>query len=125
MPTTVMRTLTTTRVHVFRQWSKEWDAETLFLNEGSGVGLLVQPRPCRAVLMHQDVLHRVSAPSLAARRPRYSLVWKLCLVPRAALGAEDGGDKLGAHEAPARRAAGLAARETICRKEWGAPTRLG
>tara|TARA_B100000767_G_scaffold248471_1_gene249396 strand:- start:278 stop:430 length:153 start_codon:yes stop_codon:yes gene_type:complete len=32
--------------------------------------------------MHQDVLHRVSTPSMLARRPRYSLVWKLIFVPR-------------------------------------------
>ena len=32
--------------------------------------------------MHQDVLHRVSTPSMLARRPRYSLVWKLLFVPR-------------------------------------------
>ena len=42
----------------------------------------MQPRPGRAVLMHQDVLHRVSTPSMLARRPRYSLVWKLLFVPR-------------------------------------------
>lgn len=33
----------------------------------------------------QDVLHRVSTPSqLAGSRPRYSLVWKLVFMPRAA-----------------------------------------
>jgi hypothetical protein len=42
------------------------------------VGLVVRPKRYRAVLMDQDVLHRVSAPSAAAGgRPRYSLVWKL------------------------------------------------
>ena len=42
------------------------------------VGLAVRPRRGRAVLMDQDVLHRVSAPSAAAGgQPRYSLVWKL------------------------------------------------
>ena len=44
----------------------------------TGVGLVVRPKRGRAVLMDQDVLHRVSAPSAAAGgRPRYSLVWKL------------------------------------------------
>ena len=53
-------------VYLDERWCKEWDAETLFLAEEAGVGLLVQPRPGRAILMHQDVLHRVSAPSLTA-----------------------------------------------------------
>ncbi|KAL3894430.1 MAG: hypothetical protein SGPRY_013812, partial [Prymnesium sp.] len=44
-------------------------SETLFLEPTNGVGLLVQPRPGRAVLMHQDVCHRLSTPSLIARRP--------------------------------------------------------
>ena len=39
------------------------------------------PHP-HQVLMHQDVLHRVSTPSMLAHRPRYSLVWKLLFVPR-------------------------------------------
>ena len=118
-------------VYVDAHWQRDWDAETLFLDGACGVGLLVQPRPARAVLsaqaavrtrrhsiatrpvvrvrdratgaVHQDVLHRVSTPSLAARRPRYSLVWKLCFVPRAA----------------------AAERETICRAEWGPPVRIG
>ena len=48
----------------------------------AGVGLVVRPKRGRAVLMDQDVLHRVSAPSAAAGgRPRYSLVWKLVLPP--------------------------------------------
>ena len=39
---------------------------------------MVRPKSGRAVLMDQDILHRVSAPSSAAGgRPRYSLVWKL------------------------------------------------
>ena len=42
------------------------------------VGVVVRPKRGRAVLMDQDVLHRVSAPSASAEgRPRYSLVWKL------------------------------------------------
>ncbi len=42
------------------------------------VGVMVRPKRGRAVLMDQDVLHRVSAPSASAEgRPRYSLVWKL------------------------------------------------
>ena len=84
------------------EWRREWDAETLFLQSQRGVGLLVQPRPGRAVLMHQEVLHRVSTPSLLAHRPRYSLVWKLVFVPRIA----------------------STAKESIIRADWGEPLRL-
>ena len=48
----------------------------------SGAGLLVQARGGRAVLMHQDILHRLTPPSELPRRPRYSLVWKLIFWPR-------------------------------------------
>ena len=92
-------------VYLDEYWKAEWDAETLFVDPESGAGLLVQPRPGRAVLMHQDVLHRVSTPSLLARRPRYSLVWKLIFIPKKPDGADD---------------------ESICRPaEWGTPVRLG
>ena len=92
-------------VYLDEYWKAEWDAETLFVDPGSGAGLVVQPRPGRAVLMHQDVLHRVSTPSLLARRPRYSLVWKLIFIPKRPDGADD---------------------ESICRPaEWGTPVRLG
>ena len=90
-------------VYLNEAWKQEWDAETLFLEPTRGAGLLVQPRPGRAVLMHQDVLHRVSTPSLLARRPRYSLVWKLVFLPKN------------------ERHNGA---ETICRPEWGEPVRL-
>ena len=86
-------------------WCEDWDAETLFLADEAGVGLLVQPRPGRACLMHQDVLHRVSAPSRLANRPRYSLVWKLVFTPIEAMPPRD--------------------RETVCRPEWGRPLRIG
>mmetsp|Transcript_25084 Transcript_25084/g.58479 ORF Transcript_25084/g.58479 Transcript_25084/m.58479 type:complete len:207 (-) Transcript_25084:249-869(-) len=92
-------------VYLNESWRREWDAETLFLNADCGAGIFVQPRPGRAVLMHQDALHRVSTPSMKALRPRYSLVWKLLFVPRAADGAS-------------------VAAETICRPEWGPPTKL-
>lgn len=91
-------------VYCNARWCPEWDAETLFVDGASGVGLCVQPRPCRAVLMHQDVLHRLNQPSPLAKRPRYSLVWKLVFVPRTA------GDQV---------------HETISRREWGPPARLG
>jgi hypothetical protein len=52
-----------------------------------------------SAMLLQDVLHRLSAPSAAAQRPRFSLVWKLVLVPRSP-----------------QQAACLA------RPEWGVPT---
>ena len=108
-------------------WRRDWDAETLFLAEGPGVGVLVQPRPGRCVLMHQEVLHRVSTPSLTARRPRFSLVWKLVFFPRAQPQGQGQGQGQREAEAepedaeqPHRRRA-----ETICRAEWGVPARVG
>ena len=99
-------------VYADEVWDSEWDAETLFLEQSKGVGLLVQPRPGRAVLLHQDILHRVSTPSLLANRPRFSLVWKLCFVPKR---GERQGDSSGSHSQADRR-------ETICRPElWGDP----
>ena len=107
-------------VYVDAHWQADWAAETLFLSEARGVGVLVQPRPARAILMHQDVCHRVSTPSISARRPRYSLVWKLLFVPRAGMGSPvPEAAKGNAHFAPPRE------RETICRPEWGPPTQLG
>lgn len=94
-------------VYLDEHWRKEWDAETLFVDTNRGIGLIVQPRPGRCVLMHQDVLHRVSTPSRIAQRPRYSLVWKLVFVPKKASAASI--KDLG---------------ETICRPEWGSPSLL-
>lgn len=92
-------------VYLDAEWRPEWAGETLFAEHDRGVGLAVQPRPGRAVLMHQDVLHRVNAPSPLARRPRYSLVWKLVFVPR------------DARSSP--RAA-----ESVLRPEWGTPVHI-
>lgn len=60
-------------------WPVTYGADTLFLDSGgSDAGIFVRPKRNRAVLMQQDVLHKVSSPSAAAGGlPRYSLVWKL------------------------------------------------
>ncbi len=63
---------------------------------------MVRPKPGRVVLMDQDVLHRLSVPSGAAGRPRYSLVFKLVMLPREADGAC-----------------------SIARPEWGRPVAFG
>lgn len=65
------------------QWEPNWGGDTHFLDASTGTGLFVSPRPCRAVLFDQDLMHRVVPPSAAAGgRPRFSLVWKLALLPR-------------------------------------------
>lgn len=67
------------------KWPRQWDAETLFLDDDTDIGIVVRPKCFRAVLMDQDILHRVSTPSqVAGSRPRYSLVWKLVFMPRVA-----------------------------------------
>lgn len=35
------------------EWRREWDAETLFLDTMSDVGVVVRPKRCRAILMDQ------------------------------------------------------------------------
>jgi hypothetical protein len=91
------------------EWPREWAAETFFLDAATDSGVLVRPRPCRAVLMHQDVVHKASTPSAAANgAPRFSLVLKLALVPR--VGQE-----------VALRRAGYC----LSRPEWGAPVSFG
>lgn len=83
-------------------WPREWLAETLFLDSNTDTGVMVRPKPGRGVLMDQDVIHRLSAPSMAAGQPRYSLVWKLVFVPK--------------HPAQCC---------TIARADWGQPTAFG
>ncbi|KAL1511273.1 hypothetical protein AB1Y20_006081 [Prymnesium parvum] len=99
-------------VYLDSEWRSDWDAETLFLEQSKGVGFFVQPRPGRAVLMHQDVFHRLSTPSMLARRPRYSLVWKLLFIPQHDASLREGDDNEGRPE-------------TICRQEWGPPLIIG
>ena len=65
-------------------WPRNFDAETLFLDDETETGVFVRPKAYRAILMDQDMYHRLSAPSLKAQRPRYSLVWKLLLIPKSA-----------------------------------------
>lgn len=84
------------------KWEREWGAETHFLDGQSGTGVLVQPKPYRAVLMDQDVLHRLSPPTPHAPEPRYSLVWKLVFLPQ--------------HASQECR---------LAQPEWGPPTAFG
>ncbi len=149
--------------------------------------MLVRPKPGRAVLMHQDAVHRCAArakgrfcmcttdwagdgvvlglfrltssrltkraappannrrtkparlspPSAAAGRPRYSLVWKLVMLPKPPppppAGAEPGAAS-SAVEADSAGAAGAAAASgssvpggplCLSRPEWGEPVYFG
>ena len=63
-------------------WDRDWHAETLFLDTQTEVGIAVRPKMYRAVLMDQDMVHRVVQPSKLAQAPRYSMVWKLAFLPR-------------------------------------------
>lgn len=82
-------------------WPAAFDAETLFLDPGTGTGVFVRPQPGRVVIMDQDIVHRVSTPSQIAGLPRYSFVLKLCFFPKSA---------------------GEPQKMTIIRDEWGAKT---
>jgi len=83
-------------------WEREWDAETLVLDSHTETGFFIRPMNGRAVLMDQDIMHRLSTPSQLAKRPRYSLVWKLVFIPKRGRKHQD-----------------------LCRKEWGPPTFFG
>jgi hypothetical protein len=50
------------------EWRREWQAETLLLDSGSGTGVVVVPRPGRALLLDQDVVHRLVAPAPVSDR---------------------------------------------------------
>eukprot|EP00210_Caulerpa_lentillifera_P001733 g1664.t1 len=69
-------------VYLNSNWERDWDGETLFLDSHTETGIFIRPKMGRVVLMEQDVLHRLSCPSRNAKRPRYSLVWKLIFVPK-------------------------------------------
>ena len=87
-----------------------WDVaalngETLFLDEGSGLGLASAPRPGRVIMMEGDVPHRIVPPAArAGDLPRYSLVLKLVLHPQGAAASRPG---------------------SLLKREWGPPLRLG
>lgn len=75
--------LVTLLLYLDDEWERDWGGETLFLDGATDAGIFVRPRAGRAVLMEQDVLHRVSPPSSAAGgRMRLSLVWKLVFLPK-------------------------------------------
>lgn len=93
------------------EWPEDMHAETLFLDPETQAGIFVRPSPGRLVLMDQDMPHRISQPSQHASGPRYSLVWKLVLIPK--------------QDTSSRVSAGAVPPCTISRPEWGHPMRFG
>lgn len=69
-------------VYLNSKWDLDCGGETLFLDSPTDTGVLVRPKAGRIVLMDQDVVHKINAVSTAAKRPRYSLVWKMIVVNR-------------------------------------------
>ncbi|PRW50819.1 hypothetical protein C2E21_5446 [Chlorella sorokiniana] len=55
------------------EWERDWGADTLFLDGASDTGIFVAPKPRRAVLFDQDIMHRVSAPLAAAGDLQWSV----------------------------------------------------
>ena len=76
----------TALVYLNRRWPEGWGAPTRFLDPPTGEVVSVAPAPGRLILMDQDISHAVTPPAAAAgESPRYSLVCKLVLHPRAAV----------------------------------------
>lgn len=71
---------------------------------------------CRVLLMEQDVSHRIGAPSSVAAGPRYSLVWKLVLLPKQ--GTQAAGQATGQRQEQQQFL-------SLSRPQWGAPQRFG
>lgn len=79
-------------IYLNDEWSKNDAADTLFLDTDTDTGVFIRPKPGRAVLMHQDIIHRISAPSsLANGTPRLSIVWKLIFIPKQKCSSDNGG----------------------------------
>jgi hypothetical protein len=64
-------------------WGVNDGADTLVLDLDSDTGVFIRPKAGRVILMHQDVLHRLSSPTTwACGRPRFSIVLKLMFIPK-------------------------------------------
>ncbi|GAB5368363.1 hypothetical protein AAMO2058_001312800 [Amorphochlora amoebiformis] len=68
--------------YLCKHWRRDFLGETLFLDDGTETGIFVRPRQYRMVLMDQDCLHRICAPSNIATTPRYSIVFKLVFLAK-------------------------------------------
>lgn len=67
-------------VYLDADWRREWDAETLFLDAPTDTGVFVRPRGGRAIMMDQDVTHRISTPSQVLL-PRHLSIWVVLCFP--------------------------------------------
>ena len=70
-------------IYLNDEWKMNDAADTLILDTRTDTGCFIRPKAGRAVLMHQDIVHRLSAPSATAQgKPRLSIVWKLMFIPK-------------------------------------------
>ena len=74
-----MPLFTTLLIYLDAEWRREWDAETLFLDAPTGTGVFVRPRGGRAVMMDQDVTHRISTPSQVGVASPYFIRTRVCV----------------------------------------------
>jgi hypothetical protein len=107
--------LVTLLIYIDDKWERDYGGETFFLDGTTDTGIFVRPKPGRAILMEQDVVHKVNPPStLADGRLRLSLVYKLVFLPKNLnllgnnLNSVGGGGEV-----------------RLARKEWGQPTSFG
>ena len=117
--------LVTLLIYLNEQWERDWGGETLFLDSSTDAGVFVRPRAGRAVLMEQDVLHRVSPPSaLANGQLRLSLVLKLVFLPNDEAAVGEGGEvRLAKREWGLSTAFGSAARVEAVKRQLAAERR--
>lgn len=47
------------------KWPRQWDAETLFLDDDTDIGIVVRPKRYRAVLMDQVIRHYIQCVDMA------------------------------------------------------------
>jgi hypothetical protein len=50
------------------KWPRQWDAETLFLDDDTDIGIVVRPKCFRAVLMDQVI--NIKPPALSMHKQR-------------------------------------------------------
>jgi len=107
--------LVTLLIYINDRWERDWGGETVFLDSATDTGICVRPKPGRAIVMEQDVVHKVNPPSsLAEGRFRLSLVWKLAFIPKKLNYNRRGGGGDGGGEGV-----------RLARKAWGQPTSFG
>ena len=69
-------------VYLNDEWDMTWNGETKFLDNNTGIGLCVSPKPGRIVIFDSDILHSASSTTRDAKEARFSLVMKLLALPR-------------------------------------------